>query len=365
MIFGWLPQLFIDGASGLSAVVSTVLAVGVAFMFVAAGSQWLGRRVLLAPVRASWRGDPALRGSTIDMLLRSLDPGSSEDEARRPGRVLANLAAAQEVSGQRRWPWEVPDDRRWLEDTSSRLSDSLLARLMAPDSARTLSQLTSRLAHAIEDYLFLRVADVAVLRRKRVIADGLLFARAATALSGAVVLMDGVHTRAGSVGAVRVWHSAAHRPGSDRFGDHHALGSRRAAQHGCPYGERLRDSPSTLVGDFDGRVIDLRGVALVQDERREGSDFLLLTAETCYAATEVSGPGLPDLRCKGLKRADTDPTSGAGMLEWRFDPASAQVERTPTPTSRTSLVTGFASVVLQQWAANRCSASWSSPDVRG
>jgi len=98
-----------------------------------------------------------------------------------------------------------------------------------------------------------------------------------------------------------------------------------------------------LAGDFDGRVLDLVGAAAVQDDRTEGVDFLLLTSETCYAATEVALQSHSDVRCKGLTKEEAQDRPPS----WTFDAGNASVRRAESGAARLALVTAFAMIVLR------------------
>ena len=326
----------------VDSLLSAIVALGVIGAFLAAGGRWLSLQVVRGPMRRAWRRtSPDSTASADDVIARVVEVAQSAEP--RPGRLLASVVAIGEADSRRRWPWEAVNHQRWFREVSSRLSDGLVTRLFAPDSAKAVASLAQAVARSLEDVLHFRVVPLATLRRKRIGQHDVLFRDAATALSGAIVLADAVHGRAGAARGMRVWHSTSSRPAGPKFGDVHALGARALASNAqeCPWGVRLAAQSRSLAGDFDGRVLDLDGVAVVQDDRAEGVDFLLLTRETCYAATEVIAAG-EDLRCKGLTESESQDRPPA----WSIDHSQTIARRTDPQRSRLCLVTAFANVVL-------------------
>ena len=367
--FGGAPWW--ENLSRVDALLSSLLAVGALGAFFLTGGRWLSRAVVRAPMRRAWRAegmprDRALREASIEAVV-----AHAAGSAVRPGRLLARLAMIEEAAGPRRWPWASARRISWFTAVSERLTDGLIPRLLSPDTSRAVAALCEAAARADDDFLHYRPVPSELLARTQVMpvrgagdeaVTGVLFRDVATVLSGALVLADGVQCRGGAVHRLRVWHSHANRPSGTSFGATHALGARRVDgdRQECPWGMALATQAKTRAGDFDGRVVELEGVALVQDDRSEGVDILLRTRETCYAATEViaAGPagGTADLRCKGLDRESATVRSprwltlepevdGPASVHSRPDTLSAR--RVEVQTSRLGLLTAFAALVLQ------------------
>lgn len=141
------------------------------------------------------------------------------------------------------------------------------------------------------------------------------FAQFATALSGAVVLIDSVEMRSRYADDVLVWHrrmyrgltnpiddisskSTGDRPPVPRWestgspavesSDGYRVAHRSDGQCACG-----TDASQRMVGDFDRRVLTLRSVSLGESSEQGRVSFVLETSETCYAATEQGDMLLP------------------------------------------------------------------------
>jgi hypothetical protein len=101
----------------------------------------------------------------------------------------------------------------------------------------------------------------------------------------------------------------------------------------------MREQPKTRADDYDGRVLDLRAVATIRDRGSGTVNFVLLTGETCYAATEVS-----PWACKGLEIDDED----RAVSRWRFDERQLIANREGPSGTRLCLVTAFTVIVLEE-----------------
>lgn len=338
--------------SRVETVLSALLALGALGAFFVAGGRWVSRAVVRAPMKRAWRANGGgssskVRDEMIDAVLTE-----SETSTPRAGRLLARLVMIESSHAHREWPWASTRQRprTWFQDLARRLSNGLAPRIFAPDTAAAVGRLAEAAGRAEEDLLFYRVMDRELLGRKVVTAAGVrgpLFRDVATILSGALVLADGVQTRSGALHRVRLWHSLANPHTEQTFGQTHALGPRRLEERleACPWGTALAGQDRTRAGDFDGRVIDLQGVALVQDERFEGVDVLLRTGETCYAATEAARDvinGRGDVRCKGL---DTI-AAATRRPTWHLDPQSTSASRDAPEETRLCLLTAFTSLVI-------------------
>lgn len=336
----WLRGLGFE-VLDLDALIAAIVGLAALTGFLVAESTWVSFVISAAFVNA-WHSLPSRSGGKTARLrgLRAHKRRARREALRdvqiitenalsgefRPGRTLADIN--QRGSRRAAWPWDPwrpagadkgwdensPTRRAWYREAASQLENGLIGRLMAPEACRRVAEATRRLALVSQDFAH-------QIPAKRELAHPLAkedlpctVADAVTVLSGALVLADAAHSRAGAPAACRVWHSAEYRPHTTapsptgrvltppRYEDRHALGSRHAADSRCEFERVFQGRADFRSGDFDGRLLDLRGVAVVQDERCEGVNLLLSTAETCYAATEVKLPTV-DTRAKGLTAA--------------------------------------------------------------
>jgi 8-oxo-dGTP pyrophosphatase MutT (NUDIX family) len=203
--------------------------------------------------------------------------------------------------------WQ-PKDRKDVVPWRSDATGALLQRASLPRA----TSLTSRILYPEETPIFRRLlreaGDLlsAVGRCKPIPTSSFRsgespgkeeFPEFAQWLTGAAILVDATVTRARFAETVHVWHSRAYRGVRDEASDRYDTAHRSG--HGCHAWQRqlairsaaTRPRPARMVGDFDKRVLHLRGATLCEDVREGYLAFVLETSETCYAATEDPGRG--------------------------------------------------------------------------
>lgn len=185
-------------------------------------------------------------------------------------------------------------------------------RLVLPATSARASERIVDLHDTLESFAALEPVPLAE------VADGRDFATAVSTLTGAVVLLDALATRGGVAAGTHVWHSDEYEGSLDAGGLFEELHIKGAQS--CAFEGQFREKESTRADDYDGRILTLRGAALVRDPRRGGVYFLLDTAETCYAATEYAST-----RCKHLPDAAHPGTAfrlHEALMLWERDSAS-------------------------------------------
>jgi 8-oxo-dGTP pyrophosphatase MutT (NUDIX family) len=274
------------------------------------------RRVARHPQSFLWEVDipsrePALQFGLVVAaeLLLQLD-GSRLTPADAIAEALASRHSRSECCAL---PWGADPTGALLQRASLAHATSLMARVLYPEDTAAFRQL-------LEDagVLLSAVGRCKPISRDRSRPiggqDERRFADFVQSFAGALVLVDAVDSRSGFAERVHVWHSRAYRgvtpqragrPNGqrrtrldraermDRYDDTHRTGYGCEAWKRQMSGGTARDPqrPGRLVGDFDQRLLHLRGVTLCEDVRDGYLAFVLETSETCYAATEDPGPG--------------------------------------------------------------------------
>jgi 8-oxo-dGTP pyrophosphatase MutT (NUDIX family) len=144
-----------------------------------------------------------------------------------------------------------------------------------------------------------------------------------------------------------VWHDRSYEPSEDgarHYSDRHVHDPSRDSQdEKCQWGAMMRNENRSRADDYDGRVLDLTGVKLVRDKRNGFVELLLLTRESCYAATEVSPRA-----CKGLVVDDDD----VRTPRWDISPTIMNINKVESGDAQAkpmvTLVTAFGALILDE-----------------
>lgn len=340
----------------VSALVTFALTLVVFLAFLAGGQPRLSGFLLRAPMkrvrRTVVRKAPAASrsdaGIAIDALIQRIASASRAPET-SSGAVLADGLRSLDLAAFK-WPWDLPSVGFWLEDSIQALEDNLLLRVLLPERARAMVALLRELSDSFVGYSHhvpVTRGELARARFNDANQSG-LFADFATGLTGAVVLADASQTRTGIAGGVSLWHSSRYEPldsgdSGATYADLHSYTGGSAGS--CGWGAKLKLQDKTRVGDFDGRVLNVLGVALTQDNRSGSVEFLLKTNESCYAATDLSPTA-----CKGeLSGPMSDPSLDA---KWHRQPDLIVAEREQREARRLNMLTVIAAVILESEAAN-------------
>lgn len=271
----------------------------------------------------------------------------SNVQAKTAGSILSESLASFSSNLDDRWPHNLRGVSTWASKASNALQRSLLNRVLILESNKIAITKLSEVAELSTTY----EAQIPVVYAE--LANSLFdnssnyanFADFVTQFTGAVVLGDAVQTRPGVAMRARIWHQASFEPinrvGNNeeeqykaRYEDSHGIYSRN-----CVFENELRKSSKSRVGDYDGRVLNVNGVALTQDARTGEIELLLSTSETCYAATELS-----DQACKGpIQGAVSDIAMDA---PWEEDPKFAIWGRAEYRGRRLSLLTVNVAIIM-------------------
>lgn len=291
----------VGSVDALAGLLGLALTLGVFLVFLLAGRSRAGNAILRSSFASSRRGGVGATPSQRSLAAAIQRSSMTRDDASYPAWVVSRArsesapAVASEggkvapdgVAGPGRWPWEWAGVSTWLAASARRVREAPLNRLVLPSTSTELAERLSAV-HAVLDKL-VRLEPVPTSEMPE---NG--FAQSVSEITGAVILLDAVGTRGGVASEMHVWHSQRYEPsGANGLGfelTHAGDG------HRCGYEREFRAKPSTRPDDYDGRVLTLRGAALVRDVRRGGVSFLVDTAESCYAATEYS-----EGRCKHLR----------------------------------------------------------------
>lgn len=278
---------------------------------------------------------------------------ATETDSDLPGNVLAEaIAGFGDHPGGVVTPSDLRSYRNWLHGAVRSSKDSALNRLLVPSRSAAVAAIAERVVDGLDQFLHHEVVKareltrVAVVRGKGEPDDGIRFSDFVTAFTGALVLVDAAQTRSGSPASLKVWHDRSYRPASDgarHYSDLHAHDpSIEPVENGCRWGEAMRNETRSRADDYDGRVLDLKAVSLVRDRRNGFVEIVMMTDETCYAATEVS-----PWACKGLGIDDDDGTTP----RWEIDESAADARRVESPRSKLTIVTAFAAIILETTGA--------------
>jgi ADP-ribose pyrophosphatase YjhB (NUDIX family) len=287
----------------LSALIGIGLFLGSTLVVLLIGSEASSKRV------SSWvLGRPSLvrksKANTLQTGLKQALIDSVGDSQSSPSTILAR-AVAESSCETPIWPWELGGAVELASEFHTRVQRSLLLRLLLPDIAKSLSQKILQTRDFLEEFSSLREVEKAEYLKTGVGDKGqLLFSEWVSNFSGALMLADGVHTRAGFPKAIRVLNLGSFRNSASGVSSETYFSTHVGTEASCGAGQSMRKQEKTLADDFDGRVLDLLATAVVRDPLKPGVELLMIAGESCYAATEVD----PDLKCK-----DLDPSPGLGL----------------------------------------------------
>lgn len=324
--------------------VSIVLGLGGIFVFLISSRSWFARRVVAAQFRMPWRDTPPLRRQLLRKLRAALIESESLGDSPVP---LASARRLIELDGidskvvgiSYRWPWAWRGTRQWITSATERARNAPATRVFAPELARRVAERADRFEAALDAFVNFEPVTWGELARYHTEGsppEGERFSEAVSRLTGAFVLIDAADSRTYRAESAVMWHSNRYRPeGPDGKPGLYADVHGGDAPDSCLHNVEMRAERRSRPSDFDGRVVDVRGAALVRDARRGGVHLLLDTAESCYAATEIGAA-----RCKHLEPADV-----RGPV-WRPHASDVLWERDPTDNGRTSLLTVSAAVSI-------------------
>ncbi len=248
-------------------------------LLVTTSLRWAGTRALSAEERR----DTKVARAVLRRHLQEFGEGADASPAAMLGDALRQSAC-------HRWPWSPWREslETWARHASAPGTTPLLARIVVPEEAERVRGATRRLAELMGRYRHLRPVPVGAAQLGKESP-----AAFASALSGAAVVADATSSRGAAADSVVAWHSLAYRDGSHTWEDRATY-----AEVGAGTTTALGDY---RLGDYNGRLLELRGVALAANTRDGTVSFVLETSETCYQATEQG-----DRACKGLGPAAED-----------------------------------------------------------
>lgn len=299
-LIGIGPVFWFGQISIVPSIAGFILTLIVFLTFLLGGRARFSEILLKAPMKRVRR--EVLRsgghGREPDILQKLLTEvaQASIDPRSLPGDVFAD--ALSTAPANQAWPSDLPLVHSWLEASIQAIEDDLIIRVLIPERSRAAVSMLRALADSFREYIH----QLPVRQEQLLSASdgGILFADFVSSLTGALVLADASQTRGGNANQARVWHANRYDPhpaGYASYASKHPLKTETVNGgdgSSCASATKLRDQSKTRAGDFDGRVLNVTGVALTQDERSGSINFLLTTTESCYAATEVS-----DVACKG------------------------------------------------------------------
>lgn len=344
----WLGEI-----SRIPAIVSFILTIVVFVPFLASGFDWFSRLLLRMPLARGWRHErgriaPAEKTGAHELYvaLRTSITRSREQDLATAGRLFAEATGAR-ASHRAHWPWESPWVGDWLRVSAQSIEDSLLLRILIPERSKSTAALMRSMSADHGWFSGLRPAPLEILRRgggEGARSDG-LFMDYVTRFTGAVVLADAIQTRTGLAANAKVWHADCYVPSItnplESFEDSHgevAGGLDRDGRVECRWGATLHRDPRTRIGDYDGRVLNITGVALGSDPSTGELNFILTSRDTCYAATERSPQA-----CKGALETLRDAAYDA---PWIRDRRTLTTTRDGRGHARLNMLTVFATLIV-------------------
>ncbi len=219
-----------------------------------------------------------------------------------PADVLARLIAHPRFEEQARdWPMFAAALGRLMRAASTSGAQSLLGRLLYPEDVRSAQALSGRLASHLERFGYSYAVPV------KAPGAPVAFADFATALTGAVILVDSSETRSRYADSILLWHRREYRgaprpQGLDSLSDQDW--TRRGYGIAHPNGQAcsLKDVVSDRrTGDYDRLVLHFRSACLAESSTQGRLEFVLETSETCYLATEQGEAITEDDLIRGCK----------------------------------------------------------------
>ncbi|WP_374457505.1 NUDIX hydrolase [Nocardioides sp.] len=268
--------------------------------------------------------DAARRFRQVARLVASGEPVTAADGVER---AVPHMLAKD--------PWSADGTLSllaWCEFVSRPGRESLFGRLVAPDQVALVRTFVSSVVAYLDDFARLSLVSEDDASRQT--------AAFVSELSGAAVLTDAARSRSGLASHVLVRHSTRYGGDVDAL----PLSSptaedtwRRYADSHTPRGGTCRRAGEKL-GDYDGRLPDLRGVGVAKSLIDGAVTFVLDTAETCYSASEKAD----HLGCKKLPSSADDP------LTPRFVPdVSGWASRGFGANQRVSILTSYVSLIAR------------------
>lgn len=355
--------------SGVEVVANTVtIVVALSGLAIAVLQQWppFRRLVLKAPIRRAVSlsrhrlrhldADPHHASVTRDDLQRLAGARRGRRARRRlvaaiadpmldaalesrdllPADVLSEVIPRLHDDG---WTTGAAPLSRILRRAGSSRASSLLARILYPADTETVQRVARQAAVALDRLT--ACTPLSMERQGSLLSDSdrQPFAGLVTALTGAPVLVDAAASRARTADKLLLWHSFAFRaPGQTRVD----APARYEAVHsgaGC----RAWDPSARPPGDFDARVLDLRSATLAEAAERSYLAMVLETTETCYAATEGSGPA-GQAGCKSVP-VSCDGADPLSRISRQPQAHAAPLLSCRPDGSRTVLLTSYASLI--------------------
>jgi ADP-ribose pyrophosphatase YjhB (NUDIX family) len=330
----WLTQeLYL--LSTISSLVGVLLFLGSTLVILLVGSKasskLVVRSVLGRPINTRRLGSNSLAVGMREAFIQSL-----EDPRSNPNSILA-IAVSESGCQTPVWPWDLSSVAAVVSDYQSRVQRSLVLRLLLPDIGKALANNIEQTLSFLEELAALGEVEKEEFLKTGIGKNGQkLFSEWVSSKTGALVLADGAHTRAGYPKNIRVLNlgnfrnSTSYSPKETYFSTHVGPLAR------CDAGAKMREQSKTLADDYDGRVLDLVATAVVRNPLRSGVELLMITGESCYAATEVD----PDLRCKDL-------TAGVELGIGFSNSKGLKFEASSSRNRRTCLVTVTALVISE------------------
>jgi len=331
----WLSnEIFLLG--NISSLIGIGIFLGSTLVLLLAGSKASARllvRLVLGTPSTVRKAEPnSFESGLKQALLDSI--GNPESH---PGTVIARAVACSLCSTPV-WPWQFNGAVKVVDAFTTKVQRSLVLRLLLPDILRSLTDLLLKTSSFFNEFAVLREVKRSDYVKTGVGEDGQqLFSEWVSRKTGALVLADGVHTRSGFPKTIRVLNLGTFRNSSNSGPDDTFVNTHVGPKASCLAETKMRLQEKTLADDFDGRVLDLLATAVVRDPLRPGVELLMITGETCYAATEVD----EKLKCKDLVPNPSHRIGFRHDTELRFNSTRSSEERTCLVTVTALVISEF------------------------
>jgi 8-oxo-dGTP pyrophosphatase MutT (NUDIX family) len=323
---GWLSLV-----DSLFAVIGTALIAVVGLLRVSPSA----RRILVTSslrqagrsvIWTQFRGGPPAVHPGVRRHFRQCTVGLCEGQEISSAEALSQALAQTEAENDPSHA-EVKALLRWLTVATMPGRSPLLGRLITPEQQLLVQDFLRSTKSHLER--FTATAQVPWQLARGDSMPTVSPASFASALSGAAVLMDVATGRAGAADSVLTWHSPRFRGSSEHNGESYDA----VHTFDSPWDADLVDR----LGDYDGRLLDFRGVSLAADPLDGSTSFVIRTSETCYRSTEDA----PSTKCKRLSPTTADHT----LPVFRRKSDGACLVREGSDTERVIATTAYVSIL--------------------